>query len=227
MNEEKIVISLGGSLIVPEDVDVEFISKFVSLIKNYASKGFKFIIITGGGKICRVYNDAVEKIVTPTKDDLDWLGIATTRLNSELVRISFGGLAFDKIIMDPDSIPKTDKPIILGGGWKPGNSSDLAAVHSAISVGAKKIINLSNIDYAYDKDPNKYPDDKKIENISWSEYRTLIPKEWNPGLSTPFDPSASKMAEEENIEVLILNGKNIPNLIKCLNGESFVGTRIK
>jgi len=227
MNEEKIVISLGGSLIVPEDVDVEFISKFVSLIKNYASKGFKFIIITGGGKICRVYNDAVEKIVTPTKDDLDWLGIATTRLNSELVRISFGGLAFDKIIMDPDSIPKTDKPIILGGGWKPGNSSDLAAVHSAISVGAKKIINLSNIDYAYDKDPNKYPDAKKIENISWSEYRTLIPKEWNPGLSTPFDPSASKMAEEENIEVLILNGKNIPNLIKCLNGESFVGTRIK
>ena len=227
MNEEKSVISLGGSLIVPEDVDVEFISKFVSLIKNYASKGFKFIIITGGGKICRVYNDAVEKIVTPTKDDLDWLGIATTRLNSELVRISFGGLAFDKIIMDPDSIPKTDKPIILGGGWKPGNSSDLAAVHSAISVGAKKIINLSNIDYAYDKDPNKYPDAKKIENISWSEYRTLIPKEWNPGLSTPFDPSASKMAEEENIEVLILNGKNIPNLIKCLNGESFVGTRIK
>src|SRR3989344_4726541 len=226
MNEEKIVISLGGSLIVPEDVDVEFISKFVSLIKNYASKGFKFIIITGGGKICRVYNDAVEKIVTPTKDDLDWLGIATTRLNSELVRISFGGLAFYKIIMDPDSIPKTDKPIILGGGWKPGNSSDLAAVHSAISVGAKKIINLSNIDYAYDKDPNKYPDAKKIENISWGEYRKLIPKEWNPGLSSPFDPIASKMAEEAKMEVVIMNGKNISNLEKCLNGESFMGTRI-
>ncbi len=221
-----IVISLGGSLIVPEEIDVEFVSKFVSLMKEYVSKGFKFVIITGGGKICRNYNDAVRKITAPTKDDLDWLGIATTRLNSELLRVSFGNLAFEKIIIDPDLMPKTDKSILLGAGWKPGNSSDLAAIHCAISVGAKKVINLSNIDCVYDKDPRKYPDAVEIEKISWVNFRKILPKEWDPGLNMPFDPIAAKKAESAGIEVDILNGKNISNLEKCLNGEKFLGTRI-
>src|SRR3989338_2713916 len=107
---ETIIISLGGSLIVPDEIDVEFLKSFKNLILSQVSKGKKFVIIAGGGKVCRRYNDAVKKITTPSKNDLDWLGIATTRLNSELIRISFGDLAFGKIIMDPDLIPETDKP---------------------------------------------------------------------------------------------------------------------
>ena len=66
----------------------------------------------------------------------------------------------------------------------------------------------------------------KIEKISWADYRKLIPSEWNPGLNSPFDPIASKMAEENGIEVYIMNGKPIDNLKKCLNGEEFQGTKI-
>lgn len=227
MKNETIIISLGGSLIVPDEIGVSFLKEFKSLIESQVANGKKFVIITGGGKICRHYNDAVEKITTPTKDDLDWLGIAATRLNSELVRISFGDLAFDKIIMDPDMIPDTDKSIMLGAGWKPGNSSDLAAIHCAISVGAKKVINLSNIDYVYDKDPKKYPDAVKIEQVSWKDFRKILPKNWEPGLNVPFDPVAAKEAEFMGIEVIVLNGKNISNLEKCLNGEKFIGTEIK
>lgn len=224
---EIIVISLGGSLIIPDEIDVSFLKEFKALIEAQISTGKKFVIITGGGKICRRYNDAIEKITTPTPEDLDWLGIATTRLNSELVRITFGRLASDKIIMDPDIIPSMDKPIMLGGGWKPGNSSDLAAIHSAVSVGAKKVINLSNIDYVYDKDPKKYLDAAKIEKISWADFRKLLPEEWNPGLNAPFDPIAAKMAESAGIEVVILNGKNISNFKNYLDGGNFAGTTIK
>ena len=67
---------------------------------------------------------------------------------------------------------------------------------------------------------------KKIENISWAEYRTLIPKEWNPRMNSPFDPIASKIAEEEKITVITMNGKKIDNLAKCLNGEKFIGSVI-
>ena len=94
------------------------------------------------------------------------------------------------------------------------------------NTGAKKIINLSNIDHVYDSDPKLNPDAKKIEKISWADYRKLIPAEWVPGLNSPFDPTASKMAEAEGIEVIIMNGKPIDNLKKCLNGESFQGTVI-
>jgi uridylate kinase len=97
----------------------------------------------------------------------------------------------------------------------------------AKNVGAKKIINLSNIDYVYDSDPKINPNAKKIKKISWVEYRKLIPVEWNPGLNSPFDPIASKMAEEEGMEVVIMNGKPIENFIRCLDGKKFLGTVIK
>jgi len=226
METETVVISLGGSIIVPDNIDVDFLKSFKDLIISYVKQGKKFVIITGGGKIARTYIEVVKKISTPTPDDLDWIGIAATRLNSELLRASFNEFAHPEIIMDPDIIPTTDKPIILGGGWKPGNSSDLAAIHSAISIGAKRVINMSNVDYVCDKDPNLYPEAKKIEQISWEDFRKLLPKKWGPGSNTPFDPIASEMAEKEGIEVDILNGKNISNLEKCLNGEKFIGTRI-
>lgn len=226
-NNKHIVISLGGSLIVPDSIDVAFIKEFIETIKEYTKKSFKFAIVTGGGHTARNYIEASKNITTPSHDDLDWLGIATTRVNSELVRIGFGDVAYESIVMNPDIMPNTDKPIIVGGGWKPGNSSDLAAVHCARSLGAKVVINLSNIDYAYDKDPKKFPDAKRLESVSWAEYRSYIPTEWSAGLNTPFDPVASKKAEEIGIEVAILNGKNIENLKNYLDGVEFVGTVIK
>jgi uridylate kinase len=228
MEETKhIVISLGGSLIVPDEIDVAFIKDFVDTIREYVSRGFLFVIITGGGKICRKYNKSVEEIVSPTKDDLDWIGIAATRLNAEFVRVLFGDLAYHRVILDPDTMQGIYSPVIVGGGWKPGNSSDLAAVHAAATLSAKKVVNLSNIDYAYDKDPKKFPDAVKIEKTSWPDFRKFLPKEWEPGLNSPFDPLAAEHAESIGLEVAIMNGKNIENFKKYLDGEEFLGTIIK
>lgn len=226
MEKETFVISLGGSLIIPNELDIEFLKSFKELILSHVEKGKKFLIITGGGKICRKYQDAGRQIKELNSEELDWLGIYSTRFNAEFVKILFGDFAESHIILDPTLPVVFDKSIILGGGWKPGWSTDYDAVLLGKQLNTKKIINLSNIDYAYDKDPNKFPDAKKIEKISWKEYRELIPEEWNPGLSTPFDPIASKMAEEQGVQVFILNGNPIENLAKCLDGEDFKGTTI-
>ncbi len=227
IKKETIIISLGGSVIIPNDIDTDFLKLFVSMIGGYVSKHFKFLIITGGGKTCRRYNKSLKEIVNPKVEDLDWLGIASTRLNAELVRICFKDLAYEKIVLDPDSIPETSRPVLVGGGWKPGNSSDLAAVHGAHSLGATKIINLSNIDYVYDKDPAANTDAKVIKEISWKDFREIIPKEWGPGINSPFDPVAAIEAESLGYEVVILNGKNIENIKNYLDGKEFVGTIIK
>lgn len=226
MDNKYIVISLGGSLIVPEEIDTSFLKLFISAIKSYTDKGLKFVLITGGGKICRKYNQACEELVDVSVTDLDWLGIAATRLNAELLRISFGELAHATIIMDPDQIPETEASVLVGGGWKPGNSSDLAAIHAAKSVGAKKVINLSNIDYAYDKDPKKFPDAVKIEQSSWEDFMKILPMEWSAGLNAPFDPIAAREAQALGLEVAIMNGKNIENLKHYLDGDAFIGTVI-
>lgn len=224
---EHIIISLGGSLIVPEQIDTVFIKSFVDMIHEYVKKGFHFVIITGGGRASRNYTLASKEISSPTNIDLDWIGIATTRLNAELIRVSFGGIAHEEILFNPESIPDTDKPIIVGGGWKPGNSSDLAAVVCAKGTGAKKVINLSNIDYVYTSDPRYNPDATKIEKSNWADFRALLPNEWDPGLNSPFDPIAAEQAEKLGLEVVIMNGKNIENLKNYLDGTEFVGTVIK
>ncbi len=226
MENETIIISLGGSLIIPDEIDVNFLEEFKKLIVSYLGKGKKFIIITGGGKICRKYQDVLKKLEKPSLEDLDWLGIYSTRFNAEFVKILFRDLAEDKIITDPTLPVEFDKSIIVGGGWKPGWSTDYVAVVLGKQLGAKRVINLSNTDHVYDCDPKKNSSAKKIEKISWKDYRALIPAEWNPGLNTPFDPIASKMAEEEGMEVVIMNGKPIDNLANYLNGEKFLGTVI-
>lgn len=226
-NNRYIIISLGGSIIVPNKIDTVFLKKFILMIKKYTEKGYRFIIITGGGKICRDYNNSLEKIVKAKNKDLDWMGIATTRLNAELVRISFGDLACEEILLNPDLIPKTDKPVVIGGGWKPGNSSDLAAVHSAIGVSSSKLINLSNIDFIYNKDPKIFPDAEIIKEISWADFRAILPDSWTPGINVPFDPIAAKEAEEAGLEVVIMNGKKLDNLANYLDGKEFLGSVIK
>ena len=220
------IISLGGSLIVPNEVDYKFIKKFRELILKKVKAGNKFIIVCGGGGLNSKYNEAGKKIRKLNNNELDWIGIHATRYNAQFVRILFGDLAHGKIITDPHQKIATKKPIIIGSGYEPGWSTDYDAVYLAKTYGAKSVANLSNIDYAYDKDPKKYKDAKKIKEISWKDFRKIVGNKWNPGLNAPFDPVASKHAQKLGLKVIIAEGKNIKNLEKIFEGEKFQGTVI-
>jgi uridylate kinase len=211
---------------VPEEVDVGFLADFKKLILSQVEAGKRFVIITGGGKINKKYNEAARALSTPPDVDLDWIGIASLRLNAELLRVVFGEYSHQKVINNLSEPFSSDKPIIIGAAYEPGKSSDWDAIEAAKNLGAKRIVNLSNTDYVYDSDPKVNPDAKKIEQISWEDYRQIIPTEWSSRLHTPFDPIASKDAQESGIAVAIMNGKPIDNLAKYLNGEKFQGTII-
>jgi uridylate kinase len=225
--KETIIISLGGAIVVPDVPNPEFIVLFKNIILYWAGKNKKFVIVVGGGKTCRRYNAALDKIISATHDELDWMGIYTTRLNAELIRLSFGGFAHGDIIIDPKMVKEVDSGIIIGAGYKPGFSTDMCAVLIAEQLNAKKIINISNIDYVYNSDPKENPNAVKFENVSWKDYRTYISAEWKPGLSTPFDPIASEKAEKEGMEVAFMSGHNLESLEDYLGGKHFKGTTIK
>jgi uridylate kinase len=225
---EIIVISLGGSLIVPDQIDIDFLKEFKKLILSQVEKGKKFIIITGGGKICRRYQDSAKELFGNVSiDDLDWIGIASLKLNAEFLRVILGDIANEKVVSDFEQNFDFQKPVYVGSAYKPGHSTDWDAVELAKKVGAQTVINLSNTDYVYDADPKINQNAKKIEEITWVEYRKIIPTEWNPGLNTPFDPIASKNAEEAGIKVIIMNGKPIENLTNFLETGKVKGTLIK
>lgn len=225
---ETIVMSVGGSLIVPDQIDTDFLSTLKEFIDTETALGRRFIIIAGGGKTARRYQDAAAEVAELTSDDLDWMGIHATRLNGHLLRTIFRDIAYRVMITNPDDIldiPPEEK-VVIASGYRPGCSTDLRAIQIAERVGAKKVINLSNIDYVYTADPRTDERAEKIEHISWADFRALIPNEWDPGLSSPFDPIAAKEADEKRIEVAIINGNRPDALRDYLHGAAFVGTKI-
>ncbi len=226
---ETVVMSVGGSLIVPDAIDTTFLSDFRNLIEHQITfSGRNFIVIAGGGKTARRYQDAAAAVTELDPEDLDWMGIHATRLNGHLLRTVFRDIAHPEMITNPDEITDvpTESPLIIAAGYRPGASTDLRAVQIAINRGAKRLINLSNIDHVYTADPRKNPDAEKIEDITWPEFMKLIPTEWNPGLSSPFDPVAARTAQQHKLEVTIINGQNTSELENYLEGKPFVGTRI-
>ncbi len=222
-----IVLSLGGSIIVPDKVNINYLKRFKSLIVRLSRRGYRFIIVTGGGDTARTYQQAAKKVASQTSaPDLDWIGIAATKLNAELVRSMFGRMAYASVLHNPTKKIRTAKKVLIGSGWKPGCSSDKDAVLLAKTFSAKRIINMSNIDYVYTADPNKDENAKSIKHMSWHELLQLTGPTWRPGAHVPFDPEASKVAKTINLEAIICNGTYLKNIENIVLNNSYKGTRI-
>lgn len=225
------VLSVGGSIVVPEFPDTDFLTKFVNLVKKWLSEdeSRKLILVVGGGGPARIYQNAYRTIAGNENYDntqADWIGITATLLNAQLLKASFGNLCQQSVVYDPTSDIDFTGRVLIAAGWKPGFSTDTDAVYLAEKFGAKTVVNLSNIEKVYTDDPRKNPDAKPLDNISWADFRKMVGDEWVPGKNCPFDPIASKKASENGITVICAGGKNIENIEKILNDEEFFGTTI-
>lgn len=222
--EKQIVISLGGSLIFPQKdkIDVLFLKQFKHLILNLIKNGWKIAIVTGGGKIARVYQQALLSF-QKNKNDLDQMGIFLTWANAFLVKSIFKNKAE---LMNWLEKINFKKRIIIFGGKEPGFSTDFCSVLVAKKLKIKTILNLSNIDFVYTKDPKKFKNAQPIKETNWNYFQKIIGKKWRPGISLPFDPKASNLAKKEKMTVYFLNGKKIKNLKNFFEGKKFRGTKI-
>lgn len=229
--KDKLVISLGGSLVVPNGgIDTDFLSKFNKFIRQQlSSQTRQFFLIVGGGATTRHYQEAARQVLGHelTRDDLDWIGIHSTRLNAHLIRTIFRDVAHPYILKHYEIIRKVEEQVVVGSGWKPGWSTDFCAIMACEDYNVKTVINLSNVKQVYDKDPEKFSDAKPIDKISWKEFKKLVGDEWLPGMHAPFDPVAAQRAEKFGVRVVVLYGKDFENTEKYLKGEKFVGTVIE
>lgn len=231
-DQERIVISVGGSLIVPTSgIDTDFLKRLNRFIRQQLTHHPRrqFFLVTGGGATARQYRDAGRKVLGHelTVEDLDWLGVHSTRLNAHLIRTIFQDVAHASIINDYTIIRKATEPVVVAAGWKPGWSTDYCATLLCEDYHAKTVVNLSNIKQLYDKDPHAFSDAKPISKISWQEFRAMIGDTWTPGMHTPFDPIAAKKAAELHLKVVILGGEDFSNVANYFDGKAFLGTVIE
>lgn len=221
-----LVISVGGSVIVTDKgVNFKFLKEFRKIVLAYARRN-RVVIVCGGGTTARNYIIASKKIAKVSDYDADWVGIAATKLNAELVRAVFGKAAYDKVVFEPKKKIKTTKKVIIASGWIPGWSSDMDAVLLAQNLRADTVVNMSNVKYVYDKDPNKYRTAQKIKEMDYKRMQSIVGTKWIPGSNLPFDPIATKLAAKLKLRLVILNN-NLTNFKKLLAGKKFAGTVIR
>jgi len=222
-----IIISLGGSLIVPKaGIDTAFLKRFKGLITKRAVQGDRFVIICGGGSTARQYQHAARTVGRLTREDIDWLGIHATRLNGHLMRAIFHREAHPTVVKNPNAPPRFREKVLIAAGWKPGWSTDYCATLLASNLGAETVINLSDIDYVYSADPKKDPDAAPLKSIGWKDFRKLVGNKWDPGLNAPFDPVASELAQRIGLTVKMVRGRSYKEVEAAIAGRTFKGTVI-
>ena len=228
------ILSVGGSIIVPDKPDTEFLGKFVAMCTKWLDedKSRRLILVAGGGAPARVYQNGYKEVCEKTGANFDanaadWIGIMATRINAQLLKASFGSYCKNDVVYNPTEPDlKLDGQVLVASGWKPGFSTDTDAVYLGEKFDAKTIVNLSNIEKVYTDDPRKTPDAKPLDTISWADFRKMVGDEWTPGKNCPFDPIASKKASELGMKVICAGGKNIENINAILNDKEYIGTTI-
>lgn len=222
---DPIIVSLGGSIMVPENIDTTYIKQFRALLLKLAKRR-DFILVTGGGMTARDYIHATQRIARIPSTAADRIGIAATRLNAELFKAVLGDRVHPTLIRDPSVRKRLRESIAVAGGWKPGTSSDGVAVRLAETYKAKTIVNLSNVNYIYDKDPAE-PGAKRKERLTWSELQDIVGTKWVAGGNYPFDPTATKMARQLDLTLYCLHGRRLKEVAKALQQKPFKGTIVQ
>lgn len=227
--DEIIVVSLGGSILFPGEVNVAYIKKLREFLITQTKRDKKFMLIVGGGVLAREYQKAASEVVPLTDSERDWVGVRATHLNAYFLKTVLGDMGvYPEILTNPEkSIKKSDLKkysIFVGAGWKPGWSTDYVTFRLANAIGVSNVVLATNIPYLYDKDLNIYKDAKPIKETTWNDYKKLIGGKWSPGMKAPVDPVASQFAQKNKMTSVLLLGTNLKNLEAYLEGRKFKGT---
>lgn len=225
-----IIIKLGGSVIQKEvsQINPQFF-EFINLIK---SSNEKVLITNGGGPFCRVLQNSLKENGVGDNRSLGIIGFNTDNLFGEFILLNLPQeKVFPQVITSQQSLDaakaqKENYQFFIGGAWDIGHSSDYNAVTMAIEFGSNDILRITNVDFVYDRDPNKFPDAQKIPKMDWEQYMYVIGnKEFVPGGNYPFDPVASALAKDSRKKVYLTSLEKILER-KTLSLENFVGSII-
>ena len=221
-----IVLSLGGSQIIPDNVNVKYLDEFKKVIlKN--KKNYKFIIVCGGGSLARKYISAIKNENLSLRFQ-SLSGISATRTNARFMNYFFGIDPEEGIPHTMSAVKKYLKKIdvIFCGAleYKPDQTSDSTASEIAKQFKAR-FVNLTNVKGLHDKNPKEHKNAKFIPEISWIDFNKLANKiKFHPGQHFVLDQTAAKMIlKNKTITYIIESPKELDNL---LNGRKFVGTTI-
>jgi uridylate kinase len=222
----KAVIRIGGSVIASPP-SARLIQKYSTIIQNLRDKVCKLVVIVGGGTVAREYIDLARKAGL-TEPEQDETAISVSRFIAKILAMHIGGLVWKTI---PTSIEEAleilqKRGIVIMGGLRPGMTTDTVAAMIANEIDAKLIVKATDQDGVYTKDPKKYQDAKKLDDLNFDELDILLKEDKHKaGIHQIIDPEALDILKNKHIKTIIVNGFKPENLEAAIRGEK-IGTTI-
>ncbi len=203
---QTVVLSLGGSLLAPNGINWEYLKQFCAFIQIH--NDIRWIITVGGGKPVR---ELIAHVDDRTQKDL--VGIAMTRVHAQLLISQLEGA-------HPHVLTSTELPdqstVYVAGGFTPGRTTDDVATQFAVAHNASHIINLTNVD-------GVLVGGAVQEHMTFDAFLELF-SEHEPGMNAPFDPVATRRAQQAGMNVYIISGKHLERIDAILSEKPFIGT---
>lgn len=221
---KKIVISLGGSVLVPS-LESNNISRYVSVLKRIAVKCQVFVVVGGGGEARRYIQ--VARDLGADEATADDLGIMVTRLNARLLLAGLGDAAYPRVAenyTEAQEFAETGKIVVMGG-ITPAQTTDAVSAVLAESVGAGLLINATSVDGIYSADPKKNADAVRYDHLTPQELLAIITQSrMDAGANIVLDIVAGKVIERSGIPLLVLDGRDPERIYQAVVEGTAVGT---
>jgi len=226
--KKTIVLSLGGSLIIPDKMNFLFLNKFKKTLQSFY-KTHKFVVVCGGGAIARKYISALKQ-ERKSKRSLAQAGIRATRMNARFMMQFFSKEANDALPKTMrqvrDSLPKNNVVFCGALMFAPNSTSDSTAAELAHYL-KTDFINMTNVKGLFSSNPKTNKKAKFISKISWQDFEAMTLKlKFKAGQNFVLDQNAATLIKKHKIKTHII-GQNLSNLNKILKGKKFVGTLIE
>lgn len=231
---KRILLKLSGESLMGtghSSIDPLELDKYVKNITEAIQMGAQIAIVIGGGNIFRGLKGADQGFDRVKGDQM---GMLATVINSLALQSAFeanGAKArvFTSVKMEPvgevfskskvlESFQGGEVAILAGGTGNPYFTTDTAAALRALEIEADVLLKGTRVDGIYDRDPEKFPEAKKFENLSFDEaYQRNL---------KIMDLTAFTMCLENNLPIVVFDFNTPGNLKKLLLGEK-IGTLVK
>ncbi len=230
---KRILLKLSGEALSSKEnaFDVKTLNSLVNVISKIKKLNIDLAIVLGGGNFLRGKELAALNFERTTSDYMGMLAtvintiaLETALNNAGVSAKAFSALEIPKMIKsfnqaDVIEALKDNKVVIFAGGvGNPYFSTDTCCALRALEIKADTILIAKNgVDGVYDKDPNKFSDAIKFDEITFTQ---MIKNNLEI-----IDLSAAILCKENNIDAYIFNMNDTENIIKVLKGEN-IGTLI-
>jgi uridylate kinase len=233
MKYSRILLKLSGESLSGDGnqgISNRVLEEYALQVAEIAEKGCEVAIVIGGGNIFRGLSGTESGFDRVKGDQMGMLATVINSLALESAIVKAGGKAkvFTAIRMEPvgelynrDGVIRNLKNgtvcILSGGTGNPFFTTDTASALRAVEIGAQVLLKGTRVDGVYTADPEKDPDARKFDNISFEE---VIEKRLKV-----MDSTAFTMCRENNMPIIVFDMNRTGNLMKVVKGSE-IGTLI-